>query len=580
MFPKIEVQVGSNTAEAEAGLDRVEAGMDAVAAKGKRVGGVLGGAAAPAASFGNNMKVSASHTANLTAQLNDVGVMLQAGQSPLILAMQQGTQITQVFQQMGGSGKDALRGIIGGLKGMVSPMAIVTIGTIAGVAALVNWARAANDARDSGSEFDDILEEINESLEEGEARIEAYRRGFENVKSLAVDDEIQRITEQIKTLDEAIKTVEEMGPGLTRSIARQQERLAGMNEERNLLIEKLDLLESQKRREEEAAAAYERNLRAREATVVTLQHTVSGLTNIVSLSQAMADNAWNARDGFAAALKEMAVANLAAEQSQLGRGNAGPGGPTTAAGRFEASTGGIFVERKKTSSRGGGGRSAYDERASRIEALVDSLKTEEETINEWREKSLETLQQAQDQELTILGGHAEAKLRIEKEYQERIQALRTGYQGNGLAQAQTFFGEMESAMENGTEKMLRIGKAFGAAEALINSYRAYTAVLADPTLPWFARIPAALGVLGAGIGMVNAIKGVNAGGSGGSAGGGGSVVGVSSQAEPAGAQRPLLSVSLHGEMFTRGQVNQLIGHINEAGDDGQEVVQLQGGRRR
>jgi hypothetical protein len=122
--------------------------------------------------------------------------------------------------------------------------------------------------------------------------------------------------------------------------------------------------------------------------------------------------------------------------------------------------------------------------------------------------------------------------------------------------------------------MLRIAKVFGAAQSLINSYQAYTEVLKDPTLPWFARIPAAVGVLGAGLGMVNAIKGVSAGG-GSSGGGAAASPSVPSGGASGGGGSPTnVAISLQGgDMFGRDQVIGLINSINEAVEDG-AIVRL------
>lgn len=111
------------------------------------------------------MKSSGAHVANLGAQFNDIGVMLAAGQSPLQLAVQQGTQINQVLAQMGG-GKAALRGLAAGFMSMVNPMSLATIGIIAGGAALVQWAVAASGGADSAEEFKKAIEDANSAMEE------------------------------------------------------------------------------------------------------------------------------------------------------------------------------------------------------------------------------------------------------------------------------------------------------------------------------------------------------------------------------------------------------------------------------
>lgn len=158
---------------------------------------------------------------------------------------------------------------------------------------------------------------------------------------------------------------------------------------------------------------------------------------------------------------------------------------------------------------GGGGTDGNP----RLDSLVQELQTEREILEQWYAESMALLQASSDAELEAIGGRNEAKLRLEQQYQERLRDLRSGYDGDALQQASTFFGEMADAMQGGNEKMLRISRTFAAAQSLINSYKAYTEVLQDPRLPWFARIPAAAGVLAAGMNMVNAIKGGGKGGS-------------------------------------------------------------------
>lgn len=76
---------------------------------------------------------------NLTAQFNDVGVMLAAGQSPLLLAVQQGTQISQVLGGAGAAG--AVRSLGAAFLGMLNPTSIAIFGTIAGLGFLTQGLR-------------------------------------------------------------------------------------------------------------------------------------------------------------------------------------------------------------------------------------------------------------------------------------------------------------------------------------------------------------------------------------------------------------------------------------------------------
>nr|WP_245247722.1 phage tail length tape measure family protein [Tianweitania sediminis] len=83
------------------------------------------------------MKASSFQTGNLAAQINDIGVQLAGGQSPFLIALQQGTQINQV---LGGSG---LRGTVAALGGaftsLLNPVSLVTIATIGLAGAAVQY---------------------------------------------------------------------------------------------------------------------------------------------------------------------------------------------------------------------------------------------------------------------------------------------------------------------------------------------------------------------------------------------------------------------------------------------------------
>lgn len=112
-----------------------------------------------AIAYGRQAQVSGFHTANLAAQFNDIGVMLASGQSPLLLALQQGTQVSQVLNQMGGQGQ-ALAALRAGFLSMINPVSLATIGIIAGGAALGQWAISALGAEDASSQLEERLSSL------------------------------------------------------------------------------------------------------------------------------------------------------------------------------------------------------------------------------------------------------------------------------------------------------------------------------------------------------------------------------------------------------------------------------------
>ncbi|WP_336067168.1 phage tail length tape measure family protein [Nitratireductor rhodophyticola] len=101
-------------------------------------------------------------TANVAAQLNDIGVQLAGGQSPFLIAVQQGTQLNQIFGAAGG-----LRGSLGLLAGafgsLLNPISLATIGIIGlGGTAVQYFTSLISD----GEKSEDTLERQTQLIEQ------------------------------------------------------------------------------------------------------------------------------------------------------------------------------------------------------------------------------------------------------------------------------------------------------------------------------------------------------------------------------------------------------------------------------
>lgn len=81
--------------------------------------------------IGSEAQNSGHYVTQLGYQTNDIMMMMAAGQNPMMLAMQQGTAVTQVFQQMKSEGKALGPTIRTSLMQMLNPMSLVTMGAIA-----------------------------------------------------------------------------------------------------------------------------------------------------------------------------------------------------------------------------------------------------------------------------------------------------------------------------------------------------------------------------------------------------------------------------------------------------------------
>lgn len=215
------------------------------------------------------------------------------------------------------------------------------------------------------------------------------------------------------------------------------------------------------------------------------------------------------------------------------------------------------------------GTGGADAMAARLEALQQGLMTERELLDTWREENLEALKNATDQELEAIGGVNAAKLRLEEEYQRRLAEIRSAEQSQTLSSYGTLFGNLATAFKAGGGKLLKISKAFSVAQGLINSYRAFTEVLADPSLIGrpFLRTALAGSTLAAGLAQVANIKSVSDSGTG----GGGAVPAAGSTA--AAPQQPgqNIVIDFQGDTFSKQGGIALIEQINDAIRDGGRI---------
>jgi len=90
-------------------------------------------------------------TGNMFAQINDIGVTAAMGMAPMLIALQQGTQVAQGF--VGVKLADAAKSIGGAFMALLSPTTLITIGLIAGVAALIQWGMSAFSAGEKTKSF-------------------------------------------------------------------------------------------------------------------------------------------------------------------------------------------------------------------------------------------------------------------------------------------------------------------------------------------------------------------------------------------------------------------------------------------
>ncbi|MGN7715349.1 phage tail length tape measure family protein [Agrobacterium radiobacter] len=180
--------------EMTAALDRNRrstlASIDAIKGRNRAI------ADTPVATNVNN-GVRGFETANIAAQLQDIGVTTAMGMSPLQIALQQGTQLSAII----GSMQNPIRGLAAAFMSVVSPVSLVTIGIIAaGTAAIQYFSGIFSNANDAKS----VLEGHAELIQRLKG---AYGEAAEGLKTYAEESEKivrQDVMDRIKAYEAAI----------------------------------------------------------------------------------------------------------------------------------------------------------------------------------------------------------------------------------------------------------------------------------------------------------------------------------------------------------------------------------------
>jgi len=289
---------------------------------------------------------------------------------------------------------------------------------------------------------------------------------------------------------------------------------------------------------------------AKDAVIALVANAPSGgwLSGAISDAGALAAKLWDAAS---------AQASLNAEGSAQ-VGNA----PPPKLGYSGGSGGGTI---NMPMGGGGGGGGGTNPIIGELETLQNSLMTQEQLQLESYTRQQETLRAALDQRLITQTEYAAMMESAQQQHSDKMSAIDVYRYGDGLQKAGAFFGAMADAMASGNDKMMKIGRAFGAAEALINAWRAYAQTLATPGLNPLAKFAAAAKVLAAGMGAVQAIKG----GSKTSAGASGSIGAASAQSSPT----QTLNFTLTNDQFGFGEriVRQIAAQLNQASRNGMNI---------
>lgn len=161
----------------------------------------------------NNMNVG-----NIAAQFQDIGVTAAAGMNPLLIALQQGTQLAAVLNQTAATGGNVWRTFGTAALSVINPISLATIATIALGTAAVQWLTSLQSSAETATETIKRHREELSSIVEGygaaEDAVDAY---FDSVSKLPQTLAIARTRDQFAEI------------GIEVERFRQQAELLGAN---------------------------------------------------------------------------------------------------------------------------------------------------------------------------------------------------------------------------------------------------------------------------------------------------------------------------------------------------------------
>jgi hypothetical protein len=549
------------------------------------------GAAGTVRKFGGEMRGAGSHTANLGAQFNDIGVMLAAGQNPLQLALQQGTQINQVFAQMG-SGREVLGGLGAAFKSMINPMSLATLGLIAGGAALVQWGMSALGASEESKALDDRMTELKATSAALNTELRGLRLGV-TLDELTLMDAITVQREKMAGLEERIANARS-GSGYLEAFTKELEiekqnlsviegQLSNMRQqraERETLLHTIREMSDQERmlgeQMQEVGQQTEETNRMADLLKAGISATVLEAMQLAGIDMASPVEAAAIQAGILAT--NLGVSLERAMQIEA-LGKVRPMGRPMDLNTNDSGAPGAGIrppmrpmDLGDSSKIGGGGSSAVNPLIGDIESLKEALATETETIMITRQEQLEMLQEAFAQRIITQEEFQDLSLRSAQEHAEAMANLDKAEQKAKLDAYAGMFSDISGLMQSENKKLFAIGKAAAIASAIVNGYSAAVAawdkgmkVGGPPVAAAFTA--ASLAKTGA---LISGISSQQIGSSAGGAvsAGGGAAAGGEAAAPP----RQNTTITLVGNVFSGDTVADMLNEFADRGGRLQENI--------
>jgi hypothetical protein len=158
----------------------------------------------------------------------------------------------------------------------------------------------------------------------------------------------------------------------------------------------------------------------------------------------------------------------------------------------------------------------------RLEAIRDGFKSEREVLEEEYNLNQAVLDNALMNKAIKEQEYYDLSQKLAEEHAAALAAIQQASISQQLSDLSSGFGSMASAFQNGGKKMLRVSKAFAAAQAIVATIQAAVDAMKNPALiDPASKFAAYAAVFAKGMSAVAAIRGVSDSGGGGGGGGGG-----------------------------------------------------------
>ncbi len=191
---RVERELSAARAQGLIGLDRQNQLLDLARARTVGLTAANSNLAAQADKLGTAVKASSVQVGGIAAQFQDVAVQLAGGQSPFLIALQQGTQLSGQLEATGGG----VKALGAAFMSLLSPMSLMTIGGIAAFGAIVQYATGASSQvetlDDRLKRHTDLIRGIRDAYGDAAAGVDTYAKESARV----TDVQLRAVTEKLK----------------------------------------------------------------------------------------------------------------------------------------------------------------------------------------------------------------------------------------------------------------------------------------------------------------------------------------------------------------------------------------------